>query len=69
MIMQKGATGHLASAINFALSNGKYKIFHFLPCRYVDNKDTQSFATVTDIQDFGGKAFKESTAFAETTSI
>ena len=59
MVMNKGASGHLKSALKFALSNGeKYTIFHFLPCRYVDASDKKSMRTV-HLPDFGDEDFIE----------
>src|SRR5262249_10927533 len=60
LIMQPGATGHLASAISFARSKGeKYTVFHYLPCRHVDTNDTKSMRTVTAQMDFGDGEFIE----------
>ncbi len=62
LIMQRGATGHLASAVSFARSKGeKYTVFHFLPCRYIDAKDTQSMRTVTATFDMEEGEFIETT--------
>jgi hypothetical protein len=58
LVMQPGASGHLASAIAFALDKGgKYGAFHFLPCRWVDDKDKKAMRTVNLPKDFGGEAF------------
>ena len=46
LIMQPGAEGHLESAIRFARSKGeKYTVFHFLPCRWIDQNDRKSMRT------------------------
>ena len=47
MIMQPDATSLLSEAIGFARSHGeKYTVFHYLPCRWVDNTDVKSMRTV-----------------------
>lgn len=55
MVMIKGASAHLKSAMKFA---GDYAVFHFLPCRYVDAEDAKSMKTV-HLPDFGGEDFIE----------
>jgi hypothetical protein len=60
LIMKPGAEDSLAGAISFARSNGeKYKVFHFLPCRHIDQNDTKSMRTVTADLTFGGKEYME----------
>jgi hypothetical protein len=50
IVMKKGtdAMRHLSDALKFAAEHKKtgYDVFHFLPCRYVNEKDAESMKTV-----------------------
>ncbi len=47
LIMKPGAESDLVGAIKFARSKGeKYQVFHYLPCRYIDNNDVKAMKTM-----------------------